>query len=252
MSGKRLAIIGGTGLDALHELTITRRHRVQTPFGKPSAEIQEGSLFDYPVLFLPRHGDAHDIPPHKINYRANIWALSKLGVGKILAITAVGGIAEDAAPQSIIIPEQLIDYTYGREHTFFDGIDNKVEHIDFTSPFCHLMRSELNDAANQASVKIIPHGVYGATQGPRLETAAEIKKLARDGCTIVGMTVMPEASLSRELELSYANCSIVVNWGAGIEQREITMSEIRSNMVAAHVDLKKLLAAWLKHTCEMA
>ena len=248
MSGKQLAIIGGTGLDTLAELNIVRRHRIQTPFGNPSAEIQEGSLFDHPILFLPRHGDRHDIPPHKINYRANIWALSELGVDRILAITAVGGIAEDAAPQSIIIPDQLIDYTYGREHTFFDGIDGKVEHIDFTSPFCYLMRSELVSAASQAGVELISQGVYAATQGPRLETAAEVKKLARDGCTIVGMTVMPEAALARELNLRYANCSIVVNWGAGIEQREITMSEIRSNLTSTHLHLKKLLAAWLNQT----
>lgn len=245
MNDVRIAIIGGTGLDALDELQVTCRHDLQTPFGSASAALQEGSLFGHPVLFLPRHGDAHQIPPHKINYRANIWALSKLKVNKILAITAVGGIAENAAPRSIVIPDQLIDYTYGREHTFFDGVDEKVEHVDFTSPFCQHTRAELIESARQAGVEIIPHGVYGATQGPRLETAAEIKKLSTDGCSIVGMTIMPEAALARELSLRYANCSIVVNWGAGIEDREITMEEIRSNLAAAHSRLKTLLANWL-------
>ena len=242
---KRIAIIGGTGLDSLDELVITHRHSIQTSFGAPSAAIQEGSLFDKPIFFLPRHGDAHHIPPHKINYRANIAALAKFGVEKILAVTAVGGITPDAPPCALVIPEQIIDYTYGREHTFFDGVDGQVQHIDFTSPFCKIMRAEIINAASKANITLTPSGVYGVTQGPRLETAAEIRKLKRDGCSIVGMTVMPEAALAREMNLPYANCSVVVNWGAGIEAREITMDEIRSNLNSAHANLKQLLNAWL-------
>ena len=245
---KRVAIIGGTGLDSLEELVITRRHSIQTAFGTPSAAIQEGLLFDKPIFFLPRHGDAHQIPPHKINYRANIAALAKFGIEKILAVTAVGGIASNAPPCAIVIPDQIVDYTYGREHTFFDGVDGQVQHIDFTSPFCERTRQALINVANKANIALTTSGVYGVTQGPRLETAAEIRRLERDGCTIVGMTVMPEAALAREMNLAYANCSIVVNWGAGIEAREITMDEIRSNLNLAHSALKKLLHAWLNAT----
>ena len=163
-----------------------------------------------------------------------------------------GRIAENAGPRSIVIPDQIIDYTYGREHTFFDGVDEKVEHIDFTSPFCQRTRAEIIQSALKAGVEIVPEGVYGATQGPRLETAAEIRKLSADGCSIVGMTIMPEAALARELSLRYANCSIVVNWGAGIENREITMAEIRTNLAAAHSRLKTLLETWLVHAMTLA
>ena len=246
MNDKRIAIIGGTGLDSIEELVITRRHQVQTPYGQPSAAVQEGMLFDRPILFLPRHGEAHDIPPHKINYRANLAALAKLKVDQILSITAVGGISPEASPRAIVIPEQIIDYTYGREQTFYDGVDKQVEHIDFTYPFCTSTRAEVIGAAKRVQIDVVPFGVYAATQGPRLETAAEINKLANDGCSIVGMTLMPEAALARELNLRYANCSVVVNWGAGIEQGEITMEEIRSNLNAALNDLKRLLAGWLQ------
>ena len=246
MSNNRIALIGGTGLDVLQDLAISRRHQLQTAYGSPSAAIQEGKLYGHSIFFLPRHGDLHQLPPHKINYRANIAALAKLNVNKVLAITAVGGIAKNAAPRSIVIPDQVIDYTHGREHTFFDGVDATLEHIDFTWPFCRDLRSSLIGAADRANIAVTNTGVYGATQGPRLETAAEISKLANDGCSIVGMTAMPEAALARELNLRYANCSVVVNWGAGIEQDEITMDDIRANLTAAHGNLKRLLAEWLK------
>ena len=245
MSKPIVAIIGGTGLDSIEELVIKHKHLVQTPFGAPSDMIQEGTLFDEAILFLPRHGRAHNIPPHKINYRANIAALKQFGVDKILAITAVGGIAPNCPPRALVIPEQIIDYTYGREHTFFDGVDSRVEHIDFTAPFCDTIRNELVAAARSAGIEIVSGGVYGVTQGPRLETAAEIKRMARDGCSVVGMTVMPEAALARELDMRYANCSIVVNWGAGLEDGEITMDEIRDHLQHASLEVKKLLNHWL-------
>ena len=245
MPDPRIAIIGGTGLDSLEELVIERRHLIQTRFGAPSDKIQEGTLFGRPIVFLPRHGDEHNIPPHKINYRANIAALNQLGVDRILAITAVGGIHSDCPPRALVIPEQIIDYTYGREQTFFDGVDMSVEHIDFTEPFCEQMRAEITQAAQRAGIEIVAGGVYGVTQGPRLETAAEITRMANDGCTVVGMTAMPEAALARELNIPYANCSIVVNWGAGLDDGQITMDEIRNNMRLASLAVKKLLSSWL-------
>ena len=247
MQETRIAIIGGTGLDSLDELHIEASHIVQTPYGSPSAVLQTGTLFNHPIIFLPRHGSEHQLPPHKINYRANIAALAKFNVEKILAVTAVGGIAENASPRSIVLPDQIIDYTYGREQTFYDGVDGRVEHIDFTNPFCPVVRQELIDAAKRSSLSISPLGVYGVTQGPRLETAAEIRRMEKDGCTIVGMTVMPEAALAREIGINYANCSIVVNWGAGIEDREITMQEIIENLAAAQSKFKELLKSWLLH-----
>ncbi|MEM7468876.1 MAG: S-methyl-5'-thioinosine phosphorylase [Pseudomonadota bacterium] len=246
MGSESVAIIGGTGLDSIDSLQIQKRHNVVTAFGPPSDDIQQGTLFDTPILFLPRHGESHQIPPHKINYRANIAALAKFMPKKILSVTAVGGITDDAQPRAIVIPEQIIDYTSGREQTFFDGKDRVVEHIDFTEPFCSLIRQELVDAAGNAGVAVTASGVYGVTQGPRLETAAEIRRLRADGCSVVGMTAMPEAALARELNLPYANCSIVVNWAAGIEQREITMSEIRNNLQAAHGQFIQLLGEWLR------
>lgn len=245
MQEARIAIIGGTGLDSLEELHIETKHIVQTPYGSPSALLQTGTLFDHPVVFLPRHGSEHQLPPHKINYRANIAALAKFNVEKILGITAVGGIAKNASPRSIVLPDQLIDYTYAREHTFYDGVDGCVEHIDFTNPFCPLLRQDLISAAERSSVSITPLGVYGVTQGPRLETAAEIRRMAHDGCTVVGMTAMPEAALAREVGMNYANCSIVVNWAAGIENRQITMQEIVDNLSAAQTNFKALIKSWM-------
>ncbi|MGR8948285.1 MAG: S-methyl-5'-thioinosine phosphorylase [Gammaproteobacteria bacterium] len=245
MHQQRIAIIGGTGLDSIKELVIHKRHLLQTPFGAPSAAIQEGTLYDQAIFFLPRHGDKHDIPPHQINYRANIDALHSLAVDKILALTAVGGISTDSPPRALVIPDQIIDYTYGRQQTFFDGVDKRVEHIDFTEPFCANTRAELIQAAEKASVKVSAGGVYGVTQGPRLETAAEIRRMAKDGCSVVGMTVMPEAALARELDIQYANCSIVVNWAAGLHPGVITMAEIGKNLDLAYDEVKKLLKSWL-------
>lgn len=246
MKEPHIAIIGGTGLDSLDELKIDSRQIVQTVYGSPSAPLQFGQLFQHPIVFLPRHGSEHQLPPHKINYRANIAALSKVGIKKILGVTAVGGIADTATPRSIVLPDQIIDYTYGREHTFFDGVDGRVEHIDFTEPLCPQLRAELIEAAGQLSMPISPTGVYGATQGPRLETAAEIARMAADGCTVVGMTAMPEAALAKELGLAYANCSIVVNWAAGLDEKQITMQHIVENLKAAQEDFKALIKTWLE------
>jgi 5'-methylthioinosine phosphorylase len=172
-------------------------------------------LNDTEIVFLPRHGYAHTIPPHRVNYRANLWALKSIGIERVLAVTAVGGIGENMAPGKLAFPDQLIDYTYGREHTFFVDHLDYVTHIDFTNPYDEVLRRQLIAAAEKGGLMFIPSGTYGATQGPRLETAAEINRMEQDGCTMVGMTGMPETALARELELEYACCALVSNWAAG-------------------------------------
>ena len=225
-----LAIIGGTGLTQISELTITGQQSLQTPFGEPSASYVMGELNGQKLVFLARHGNPHRIPPHKINYRANIWGLKQLGVDAVIAVAAVGGISSAMAPGHIAIPDQIIDYSYGREHTFFADDLEHVTHIDFTEPYSPALRQRIIAAAQQAGIAISATGTYGCTQGPRLETVAEIKRMAQDGCDLVGMTGMPEAALARELELPYANISVVANWGAGIVAGEITMAEIEKNL----------------------
>lgn len=225
-----LAIIGGTGLAQIDELTITGHERLSTPFGAPSADYLLGELAGQQLIFLARHGNPHRIPPHKINYRANIWGLKQLGATEIIAVAAVGGITAAMAPAQIAIPDQLIDYSYGREQTFFGDDLEAVTHIDFTAPYSEYLRQRILKAAQTAAISVIDYGSYGCTQGPRLETVAEIKRMQRDGCDLVGMTGMPEASLARELELAYANISVVANWGAGVVAGEITMAEIEKNL----------------------
>ncbi len=225
-----LAIIGGTGLTKIEELTVIDEFALQTPFGEPSELYQIAELNGKKLIFLARHGNPHRIPPHKINYRANIWGLKQLGATEIIGVAAVGGITSAMTPAHIAIPDQIIDYSYGREHTFFaDDLDH-VTHIDFTLPYSQTLREHIIQAATQANINISPRGTYGCTQGPRLETAAEIQRMKRDGCDLVGMTGMPEAALARELEMAYANISVVANWGAGVVEGEITMEEIERNL----------------------
>lgn len=221
-----LAIIGGSGFTRLQELEITRRQVIHTPYGEPSAPITHGIFKNREIAFLPRHGTAHTIPPHKVNYRANIWALKHIGARQILAIAAVGGIGSEMAPGVIAIPDQIIDYTYGRDHTYFEHDLSQVTHIDFTYPYSDKIRQKLMAAAKTANVPVVANGVYGATQGPRLETAMEIARMERDGCTLVGMTGMPETALARELGLNYACCAVVANWAAGKGDGPISMKEI--------------------------
>ncbi|MDH3949197.1 MAG: S-methyl-5'-thioinosine phosphorylase [Gammaproteobacteria bacterium] len=236
-----VAIIGGTGLTSLQGLQITNREIVQTPYGEPSGILVWGNYCGHEVLFLPRHGPGHTIPPHQVNYRANIWALKEVGVTNVIAVNAVGGIRLDMEPGSLVIPNQIIDYTWGRTNTYFEDSLNQVVHVDFTEPYCASLRLQLIDAAAQAGLAVIDGGTYGATQGPRLETTAEIDRLERDGCDLVGMTVMPEAVLARELELCYASVSLVVNRAAGRGEGEITMAEIEQNLNSGITDVRKLL-----------
>ena len=238
-----LAIIGGTGLTSLDGLNITEKKMVTTPFGEPSSELLIGGFQDKPVIFLPRHGQQHSIPPHKINYRANIWALHSLGVSKVLAVAAVGGIRQDMAPGVLAVPDQIIDYTYGREHSFFSDDFSSDKHIDFTFPYDETLRQQIIQAAKAANVPIVKDGTYGAVQGPRLETAAEIKRMAQDGCSLVGMTGMPEASLARELNVDYATIALSANWAAGLSDSVITMTEIEQTVADGISQIKKILSA---------
>jgi 5'-deoxy-5'-methylthioadenosine phosphorylase len=236
-----LAIIGGTGLASLETLKITRREIVQTPYGEPSGPLTHGELRGGQVVFLPRHGGAHTIPPHQVNYRANLWALQHIGVRNVLAIAAVGGIRADMAPGLLAVPHQVIDYTYGRAQTYFEGDLDEVTHIDFTTPYCPALRRVLLESGTRAGIEMRSDGVYGATQGPRLETAAEIDRLERDGCDMVGMTGMPEAALARELGLCYAACAVVANWAAGRGSGTISMAEIEIHLKAGMQTVSTLL-----------
>ncbi len=244
-----LAIIGGTGLDALGILHVDKRELINTPFGEPSGPITRGSLFGQEVLFLPRHGYNHNFPPHQVNYRANLWALREAGADKVLAVAAVGGIRADMGPGRLIIPDQIIDYTWGRSSTFFErgsgGRSESVTHIDFTEPYCDELRQQLLTAAFAGNITVVDGGTYAATQGPRLETAAEIERLERDGCHLVGMTGMPEAALARELELCYACCAVVANWAAGKSGDTITMADIEKNLKGGMQQVGDLLESHL-------
>jgi 5'-methylthioadenosine phosphorylase len=210
-----LAIIGGTGLTQLANLDVVRREVVRTPYGDPSGALTLGTIRGQPVIFLARHGYGHTIPPHRVNYRANMWALAQHKVSYIVSVASVGGIRADLTPGTLAIPDQILDYTYGREFTYFTGIDRSVVHVDFTQPYCEPLRERLLRAARDAGETVLAGGTYATTQGPRLESAAEINRLERDGADMVGMTGMPEASLARELGLCYAAVAVVVNHAAG-------------------------------------
>lgn len=239
----KVAIIGGTGLTSIQGLEVTNREIVQTPFGEPSGPIVKGILSGNKAYFLPRHGARHTIPPHKVNYRANIWALKNVGVEKVISINAVGGIREDMQASALVIPNQIIDYTVSRISTFFEEGLEKVTHIDFTEPFCEDLRQSIINAAASDSINIIKEGTYAATQGPRLETAAEINRLEKDGCDLVGMTCMPEAALAREKELCYASISVVANIAAGRGTEDLNMDMIQENLNNGMLQVRKLLEA---------
>lgn len=210
-----LGIIGGTGLTALDNLNISKRLIVRTPYGEPSQPLVFGEINGKEVVFLARHGGGHTIPPHAVNYRANIWALHSVGVCDLLAVATVGGITRNLIPGDIVLPNQILDYTYGRNNTYHDGIELPVRHVDFTQPYSQCMRERCLKAAADVGYSLVDGGVYACVQGPRLETAAEIDRYERDGATIVGMTGMPEAVLARELGVSYAAICPVANFAAG-------------------------------------
>lgn len=210
-----LAIIGGSGLTEFASLQVSQRKRVTTPYGEPSAALTFGRIGGQPAVFLARHGDPHGIPPHQVNYRANLWALAECAPVGIVSVAAVGGIRSDLRPGDLVIPHQLIDYTWGRESTYHEWPDSPVRHVDFTDPFDPRLRQRLMEAAEATGAAVSASAVYAATQGPRLETAAEIDRLERDGAAVVGMTGMPEAVLARELAIPYAAINVVANYAAG-------------------------------------
>ena len=237
-----IAIIGGSGLTNLKNLRITRREVIRTPHGEPSAPMVFGQLGGQEAVFLPRHGPGHTIPPHEVNYRANIWAIKQTGVNKVIAVNAVGGISPNfLAAGTLVIPDQIVDYTYGRAHTFFGSEHKKVTHVDFTHPYCEDLRQTILQAAAKAKIRVVGHGTYGATQGPRFESAAEICRMEQDGADIVGMTGMPEAGLARELELCYASIALVVNPAAGKTTDSISIKEIESNLETGMGSVRALL-----------
>ncbi|CAA0091345.1 S-methyl-5'-thioinosine phosphorylase [BD1-7 clade bacterium] len=238
-----LGIIGGTGLTRLAELQILAEQFVQTPYGEPSSNILTGELNGETLLFIARHGFEHTLAPHLVNYRANIWALKSLGVEEIVAVNAVGGIADDCSTGDLCIPDQIIDYTYDREFTFCDGPGVQLQHIEFTEPYTSSLRSSLTAAAASAGISVKDGGVYGAMQGPRLETAAEIRRMKRDGCDLVGMTGMPEAALACELELNYASICMVVNKAAGLSDEPITLDDILAATEQTVVHAKQILVS---------
>ena len=223
-------VIGGTGFDRLDDLKVLERMSVTTPYGDPSDDMLRGTLNGREYLFLPRHGAGHAIPPHRINYRANIHAMKSAGAQQVIGFAAVGGIAADFKPGDIVIPHQVLDYTWDREHTFYDGADGGVGHIDFTMPYASGLRDRILRMARAAEIFVHDGAVYATTQGPRLETAAEIDRLERDGADIVGMTGMPEAALAREAGLDYAAIAIIVNPAAGRSPEPITMDIIHENL----------------------
>lgn len=238
-----VGIIGGTGLTALEGLQITGEQGVANVWGTPSSLLTSGLLGQQPVLFLARHGNPHRIPPHQINYRANIQALFDAGVRTLVGVNAVGGIPANMGPAHIAIPDQLIDYTWGRSGTFFEGELDNVTHIDFTWPYNEPARAILIEQAGRLGLSFSSHGVYGATQGPRLETAAEILRMERDGCDLVGMTGMPEAALAAELGMRYVSLCLVVNYAAGKSDTVITMANIQRALDDGMVAVKTLLQA---------
>lgn len=210
-----LAVIGGSGLTQLANLEVRQRKVARTPFGEPSGPLTVGALQGRELVFLARHGYGHTIAPHQVNYRANLWALREMGVERVLSVASVGGIRSDLGPGVLLVPNQILDYTWGRAATFFEGADAPVTHIDFTEPYSANERRRILAAATACGEAIVDGGVYATTQGPRLETAAEITRLERDGADVVGMTGMPEAALARELDLAYAAIGVVANYAAG-------------------------------------
>jgi 5'-methylthioadenosine phosphorylase len=236
----KIGVIGGSGLYEIKGFTLKRKRRISTPFGKPSEHYLIGKISNNEVVFLPRHGKHHDIPPHMINYRANIWGFKELGVNRILSISAVGGIKKGLRPGDIVLLDQVLDMTRDRVSTFYDG-KNGVVHIDFSEPYCAELRALLLKAGKGVKTDLKNGGTYVAVEGPRLESAAEIKSFGVLGGDVVGMTGMPEASLARELEICYAGLSVVANYAAGISKSKLTVAEVMEAMKDTTERIKRLL-----------
>lgn len=239
-----LALVGGTGLTELDEMV--KSISVDTPYGEPSAAICEVQSSPVRLLFLPRHGHPHRFPPHCVNYRANMWALREVGADHVLAVSAVGGVCKPYGPATLAVPDQLIDYTWGRKHTFCDSAKVALEHVDFTRPYEGPLRETLLKAARDASIEVVDGGCIGVFQGPRLESSAEVEKARRDGCHMAGMTALPEAGLARELGLDYAGLAVVSNWGAGVTGEALSEDHIAATLKEPMMRVRTLVRALLK------
>lgn len=244
-----LAVIGGTGVYRLPGLGWQDAVSCQTTYGNPSGPVRVAEIEGRRVAFLARHGEDHSLPPHRVNYRANLKALQQLGIRRIVAINTVGGITAAYGPRVLAVPDQLIDYTWGRISTFSEELGSEVLHVDFGDPYTPSLRKQLLQACRQAAVTVVDGGCYGATQGPRLESRAEIARMLRDGCDLVGMTGMPEAGLARELGLEYASLCVVANWaaGCGYQVAEITLEEVLANVESISDQLLPVIAALVKN-----
>jgi 5'-methylthioinosine phosphorylase len=238
-----LAIIGGSGLTQLSSLEVGKRKVMRTPYGDPSSPLAFGRIGACEVVFLARHGHGHTIAPHEVNYRANLWALRESGAAEVVSVASVGGIRNDIWPGTLVLPHQVIDYTWGRAATFFEGPGQPVNHIDFTEPYSRALRERILGAASAVGERITDGGVYAATQGPRLESAAEINRLERDGADLVGMTGMPEAALARELGLEYAAIAVVANYaaGRGDSERAIRLDRIQAVLDEAMGRVRRII-----------
>lgn len=243
----RLGVISGSGaasfLPGGQPVTLAT-----TPWGETSGPVRQLTVAGHDVLLMSRHGEPgpQAIPPHAVNYRANIWAFRELGIDHLLGINTVGGISASLACGSLVLPDQLIDYSWGREHSYTGSGVFPLRHVEFTMPFCMRLREQLLSAARRAAIDLSPGGTYGVTQGPRLETAAEIDRMERDGCGLVGMTAMPEAGLARELDLSYAICCVVVNQAAGRSSTGMGIhAEIAANLAAGLGQAERLVRSFL-------
>ncbi len=241
---QRLGLIGGTGLDHFGKAVMS--HDISTAYGQPSASLAEYRIGKSQVFFLPRHGQRHEIPPHAVNYRANVDALRQMEVEGIIAVNAVGGISAACQPGGLSVPDQLIDYTWGRAHTFSMSATDALVHTEFAGPFDGRVRRGLLRTAAEADIDLIDGGCVAVSQGPRLETAAEIRKFKRDGCDLVGMTTMPEAALAREAGLDYASLCITANWAAGLEQEPVTMAAIEATLALAMIKVRRLLGLFFE------
>jgi 5'-deoxy-5'-methylthioadenosine phosphorylase len=241
------AVIGGSGLTKLSEFEVVRREVMRTPYGEPSGVLTVGRLAGHDLVFMARHGYGHTIAPHDINYCANIWALKQMGVEGIVGVASVGGIRADLYTGALVVPDGIIDYTHGRRGTFFEGPDQPVVHIDFTHPYTPSLRKALLAAGDSVGEEVFDGATYGCTQGPRLETAAEVRRLERDGCDIVGMTGMPEAVLARELGIPYAALAVVVNpaAGKGDSSTAVSMDDIQKTLAVSMVKVCKILSAFV-------
>ncbi len=245
----KIGVIGGSGLYEIKGFILKGRKRITTPYGKPSGQYLTGKIGKTEIIFLPRHGKNHDIPPHMINYRANIWGFKKLGAGRILSISAVGGIRKGLKPGDIVVLDQVLDMTKGRKSTYYDGKEGVV-HIDFTEPYCPELRRIILKAGKQVKVPLKKGVTYVAVEGPRLETSSEIKSYSILGGDVVGMTGMPEASLAKELEICYSGISVVANYAAGISKKKLTVSEVMEAMKDTTDKIKCLLKESFKHIPE--